>query len=156
MSADSVVLDRRERDVLYRAVKLDLSGIGDISLMLSVWRGEAARELRDQYVADMRLLDDLSWDRLDPRKSYELTMPRDQLERTIRRHHELAVGSLEGQADFLRESRDPETTEEEWADFRAQAKRCADDDLDLMAVCEAVLSAMGAKPPRRRSRVLQA
>ena len=61
-----------------------------------------------------------------------------------------AAGSLEDQSRFLQERRGPETTEEEWADFRAEAKRCADDDLDLMAVWEAVLSAMGAKPPRRR------
>ena len=152
-SRSPVTLTRHQRDVLYRAVKLDLSGIGDISLMLSVWRGEAARELRDRYVDDMRLLDDLGWDRLDRRESYELTMPRDQLERTIRRHHELAVGSLEDQANFLRERRDPEETAEEWADIRAQAKLCADDDLDLMAVCEAVLAAMGAKPPGRRRAV---
>ena len=46
---------------------------------------------------------------------------------------------------------------EEWADFRAEARRLADDDLDVMAVCAAVLSAMGAKPPAaRRSKALQA
>ena len=83
-------------------------------------------------------------------------MPKGQLVRTLRRHHGYAAGSLEDQSRFLREGRDPETTAEEWADFRDQAKRCADDDLDLMAVCEAVLAAMGAKPPKRRSRVLQA
>ena len=83
-------------------------------------------------------------------------MPKGQLVRTLRRHHGYAAGSLEDHADFLRERRRPETTEEERADFRAQAKRCADDDLDLMAVCEAVLSAMGARPPQRRSKALQA
>ena len=47
-------------------------------------------------------------------------------------------------------------TGEEWAAYRVQARRIVDDDLDVMAVCEAVLSAVGAKPPRRRSKALQA
>ena len=117
----------------------------------------ANRKLWIEYADYVRLLDDLGWDRLDPRESYPLTMPAARLARTIRRLHGSAARSLKDQSRFLREGRDPETTAEEWADFRAQGKRCADDDLDLMAVCEAVLTAMGAKPPRRRrSKALQA
>ena len=146
----SVVLTRHERDALYDSVALELTGIGDVLMMFETRRGTEARQLRDRCVDGMRLLDDLGWDHVDARDHFPLTMRRRQLVRTIRRHHDYAAGSLEDQAGFLRENRDPETAEEDWADFRAAAKRCADDDLDLLAVCEAVLSAMGAKPPRRR------
>ena len=148
MSADRM-LTRRQRDVLYDSAMLELSGLGDVLLMLRTRRGAEARKLRDQYVDAMRLLDDLGWDHVDSRDHYPLTMPKGQLVRTIRRHHGYAAGSLEDQSRFLQERRDPETTAEEWAEFRAEAKCLVDDDLDLMAVCEAVLSAMGAKPPRR-------
>ena len=129
----SVVLTRRERDVLYDSVMLEFTGIDDIPLMLKVRRGAEARELRDQYINAMRLLDDLGCEHVDARDHYPLTMPKGQLVRTIRRHHGYAAGSLKDQAGFLREGRDPETTVEEWADFRAEAGRIVDDDLALMA-----------------------
>jgi hypothetical protein len=146
-----VVLERLQRDILYDAVQLDLSGIAEIAMVLRASRSREAQELHAQYVDNSRLLGDLGWDRLDPRETYPLTVPAEALERTIRRLHRLAADSLEGQADVLRSSRDPEITAEEWADFRDRAKRCADEDLDLLAVCEEVLEAMGADPPRRRA-----
>ena len=69
-------------------------------------------------------------------------MPKGQLVRTLRRHHGYAAGSLEDQSRFLREGRDPEMTAEEWAGVPSRAGRIADEDLDVMAVCEAVLEAM--------------
>ena len=79
-----------------------------------------------------------------------------RLARTIRRLHGAAAGELRYQSRVLREGRDPKVTVEEWAFFRAQDARIADENLDVMGVCEAVLSAMGAKPPRWRSKALSA
>ena len=156
MSADDLVLTRDQRAVLYDSVKLNLSGIGDISMLPAGGRDQEAVELRWQYVLDdMRLLDDLGWDYIDPRESYPLTMPKTQLVRIMRRHQDLAAGSLEDQADFLRKSRDRQTAAEEWSDFRDQARRCADEDLALLTVCAAVLWAMG-EPPAARLRTAEA
>ena len=44
----SVVLSRHERDVLYDSVMLELTGLGEVLLMLKARRGAEARELRDQ------------------------------------------------------------------------------------------------------------
>ena len=79
MRAGSVVLDRRQRDVLYEQLELSFSWVEDITSPLG--GGDVAqtlaanRRLWIEYADYVRLLDDLGWDRLDPRETYPLTPP---------------------------------------------------------------------------------
>lgn len=50
--------------------------------------------LRREFEDDLRLLDDLGWPEREPAQSFELTVPLDQLARTIGRLHDDASGAL--------------------------------------------------------------
>jgi len=106
---------------------LALSGIGDLSIQYDRqdWRGLRTewRELDDV----MRLLDDLGWEEWDGRDVYELTMPDEQLERVVAYHRQRVIGSL-GDIDF-------------W--HPRDGKRLADELLDALSACDAVLAGEG-------------
>ena len=132
-----LVVTRQQRDVLFDAVKTNLTLIGDVSTLLEQDRGFEALEVRRQVEDDMRLLDDLGWGHLDPREAYALTMPADQLARTIRRFEALAAGSLE---DFSEDMSELALSEDDRDDLVAEV----DSDLDLMSACRSVLNSIGA------------
>jgi hypothetical protein len=67
---------------------------------------EEARRLALQYADDFRLLEDLAWDRDDPRESIRLTMPPTDLRRVLMRLQAEAEGVLTACAEEEREEKE--------------------------------------------------
>ena len=130
-------ISREQRDALYSELLLDLSGIDDIDMLLSTGRGKAAHEMAGGMREAMRLLDDLGWERIDPRETYELTMPDDDLERLMLRYRERLEADLAWRAQELRRGR-PDA-EQEAAECRDDMRRSIDEALDVRSACLAVL-----------------
>lgn len=76
----AVVLDRVQRDVLYRFVVGDLPDVSDIARELNHGHAAEARRLRRRLDEDMRLLDLLGWDERGGRESYEIALPAQEVE----------------------------------------------------------------------------
>jgi hypothetical protein len=77
----AVTITDEQRDAIYEEVLSDLSGVGDILLLLSRQDHEAARTHRRRFEDDMRLLDDHGWQAEQPGDEFVLTMPQDDLAR---------------------------------------------------------------------------
>ena len=72
----TITINRQQRDAIYQEVVLDLNGLTDLWTEFDDGNFGRARELRDRFVLDMRLLDDLGW---EPEvevegEAFELTM----------------------------------------------------------------------------------
>jgi hypothetical protein len=83
-----------QRAAIYRQVIQHLSGIGDVNLAYEGGQYDGAERLGDEYAQDLTLLADLGWAPDDPRESFELKMPADDLERALRRLHGDAESGL--------------------------------------------------------------
>ena len=90
----AVTIDREQRDAIYEEVLTDLTGVGDIWIALDGADYEKAREYRRRFERDMRLLDDLGWDRDDARNEYVLSMAAPLLTETIRHLNESASADV--------------------------------------------------------------
>jgi hypothetical protein len=91
-----LTITRRERDAIYQEVMTDLSGIGDIWIVLRKRDYETAQAYRRRFEDDMRLLDDLGWSDDAPGERFTITMPERDLARALRRLNEMAEISLRG------------------------------------------------------------
>jgi hypothetical protein len=69
-----ITIGREQRDAIYQEVALDLNGLTDLWTEFDGGNHERARELRDRFVLDMRLLDDLGWEPEQEADEFELTM----------------------------------------------------------------------------------
>jgi hypothetical protein len=74
----AVVLDRVQRDVLYRFVVGDLPDVSDIARELNYGHATEARRLRRRLDEDMRLLDLLGWGERGGPESYEIALPAEE------------------------------------------------------------------------------
>jgi hypothetical protein len=81
----AVVLDRAQRDVLYRFVVLDLPDMGDISRELDRGNLGAAQRLRKRFDENIMLLDLLDWGESGERDSYKLSLPSEHAEAIFER-----------------------------------------------------------------------
>jgi hypothetical protein len=72
----AITINREERDATYQEVTLDLDGLTDLWTEFDAGNYERAKELRQRFVFDMRLLDDLGWEPHpeEGRDEFELTM----------------------------------------------------------------------------------
>ena len=72
----AITINREQRDAMYQEVALDLNGLTDLWTEFDDGNYERAKELRQRFVFDMRLLDDLGWepDPEEDRDEFELTM----------------------------------------------------------------------------------
>lgn len=87
----TITIDRTQRDVLWADIVADLTGIDDIYRALDHGEFAKAQVLRCRFEEDMRLLDDIGWAREDHESdSYAITVPPDDLRRTIKRLHDIA------------------------------------------------------------------
>jgi NTP pyrophosphatase (non-canonical NTP hydrolase) len=66
----------RQRWALYEQIRNDLTGIGDLVLAFERGEVEEARRLRDRYVQELRLLDDLGWAENDDGTEIAMDAPR--------------------------------------------------------------------------------
>jgi hypothetical protein len=76
-------INARQRWALHQQIRDDLTGLGDLVLALERDEGEEARRLRDRYVGEMRLLDDLGWSEQASAREYVVTVEPARLAATL-------------------------------------------------------------------------
>ena len=79
----AITIDRDKRDAMYEEVVLDLNGLTDLRIELDAGNYERAKELRQRFVFDMRLLDDLGWEPEPGADEFTLTMDGVDLARVV-------------------------------------------------------------------------
>jgi hypothetical protein len=89
-----VTINRRVRDAIYDGLMTDLSAIGDVFIDLHNDEPASARRLYRRFEVELRLLDDLDWEKEPEAERFELTMPARELRPVIERIYWSAVGSL--------------------------------------------------------------
>ena len=97
----SMTINRTDRDALYDGLMTDLTAIGDIFTNLHNDEPLPAKRLRRRFEVELRLLDDLGWEKEPAEERFELTMPARELRPIIERIYWSAVGSLTDYPDEL-------------------------------------------------------
>ena len=90
----AVTINREQRDAIYEEVLTDLSGVGDIWIAIDGEDYDKAQEYRRRFEQDMRLLDDLGWDRDEDRQEFTLSMSAANLADAIRHLNRNASAEL--------------------------------------------------------------
>ena len=89
-----VSITRAQRDAIYEVVVTHLTGIGDVWMSADRREFATAKRLGRAFAEDLRLLEDLGWADTIDRETVALTVPPDELTRTLARLHKDAAGSL--------------------------------------------------------------
>jgi hypothetical protein len=89
-----VTISRAQRDAIYEMVTNHLSGIGDVWLGVHRRNFADAKEMGRKFAQDLRLLEDLGWSENIDHERVTLTMPHDELTRTLARLHNGPAGAL--------------------------------------------------------------
>jgi hypothetical protein len=89
-----MTITRAQRDAIYEMVINHLTGIGDVRLSVQGGDFATAKRLGRDFAQDLRLLEDLGWAETIDRETVALTVPADELTRTLARLHKDAAGSL--------------------------------------------------------------
>lgn len=100
----SLTITRGERDALYNSLIISLSPIGDIHMSLQEDDPDSAMRLWQRFDAELRLLNDLGWEREQQAKRFELTMPPAELRPIIERFYWNTVGMLADEAQEIDEA----------------------------------------------------
>jgi hypothetical protein len=140
-------IDRPTREALHAGLVLDLSGLSGVWALLDQNRAAEARRLRERIEQDWRLLDDLGWEAVDPRHSFELTMPPGQLVEVVRRLHQQALACLRATAEALSDCPAASSRRRSSADLERRRHRLeaqVDDELDLHSACVGILKGLEA------------
>lgn len=70
----AITIDREQRDAMYQEVVLDLNGFTDLWTEFDAGNYDRANELRQRFMLDLRLLDDLGWEPEPDADEFTLTM----------------------------------------------------------------------------------
>jgi hypothetical protein len=89
-----MTITRAQRDAIYEVVVTHLTGIGDVWISVDRREYAVANRLGRDFAEDLRLLDDLGWTQTIDRETVALTLPAEELTRTLGRLHKNALGSL--------------------------------------------------------------
>ena len=89
-----VTISRAQRDAIYELVVTHLTGIGDVWMSVDRREFATAKRLGRAFLEDLRLLEDLGWADTIDRETVALTVPPDELTRTLAQLHKDAAGSL--------------------------------------------------------------
>lgn len=89
-----VTINRNDRDAIYDGLMTDLTAIGDIFGHPQNDEPMHAKRLRRRFEVELRLLDDLGWEKEPEGERFELRMPARDLRPLIERVYWSAVGSL--------------------------------------------------------------
>lgn len=98
-----MTINRGYRDALYDGVLTDLTAHGDILTYLSHDEATEAKRLHHRFRVELRLLDDLGWEREPDAEQFELTMPPRELRPIIERVYWSAVSGLNDAPEELTE-----------------------------------------------------
>jgi hypothetical protein len=118
----NLIIDADQRRAIHRQVIQHLSGIGDVYASYVIGDVDDAERFGAEYAEDLRLLEDLGWPPDDERRSFELTMPGDELVVVFNRLRGEAKEGL----DEPDERRAAEETEEVRANYERTAEVCAE------------------------------
>jgi hypothetical protein len=89
-----LTINRAQRDAIYEMVVNHLSAIGDVWLCVERREFADAKRMGREFAEDLRLLENLGWAETIDRETVALTVPADELTRTLARLHKDAAGSL--------------------------------------------------------------
>jgi hypothetical protein len=89
-----LTITRTQRDAIYEMVLTHLAGIGDVWTCVERREFATAKRLGRAFAEDLQLLEDLGWAETTDRETVALTVPPDELTRTLARLHKHAAGSL--------------------------------------------------------------
>jgi hypothetical protein len=89
-----LIITRGQRDAIYEIVIDHLSAIGDVSLCVERREFADAKKMGREFAEDLRLLEDLGWSETIDRDTVTLTVPPDELTRTLARLHRRAARAL--------------------------------------------------------------
>jgi hypothetical protein len=89
-----LTITREQRDAIYGLVVTHLTGIGDVWLLIRGRDFATAKRLGRAFAEDLRLLDDLGWSESIDRETVALTVPAEELTRTVARLHRDAADAL--------------------------------------------------------------
>jgi hypothetical protein len=89
-----MTINRTYRDAIYDGLMTDLTAIGDIFGHLHNDEPLHARRLWRRFEVELRLLDDLGWEKEPEAERFELTMPARELRPIVERVYWSAVSSL--------------------------------------------------------------
>lgn len=131
MPSNTLTIDADQRATLHRQVVQHLSGIGDVYVAYAQGEFADAERLGEGFAEDLQMLDGLGWAPVDPRDSFELRMPAEELTQTLTRLRSEVEGGLDQP-----EERRARTEAEEVADHYRRTK----------SVCTELLAALGQAP----------
>jgi hypothetical protein len=89
-----MTINRRYRDALYDGLMMDISAHSDLFSLLRNDEITEAKRLHHRFKGELRLLDDLGWEREPEAEQFELTMAPRELRPIIERVYWSAVASL--------------------------------------------------------------
>ena len=96
-----MTINRRYRDALYDGLMTDISAHSDLFSLLRNDEITEAKRLHHRFKGELRLLDDLAWEREPETEQFELTMAPRELRPSIERVYWSAVASLSYEPDQL-------------------------------------------------------
>jgi hypothetical protein len=96
-----MTINRRYRDALYDGLMTDLTAHSDLFTLLHNDEVTEAKRLHHRFKSELRLLDDLGWERDPEAEEFELTMAPRELRPIIERVYWSAVASLNYEPDQL-------------------------------------------------------
>jgi hypothetical protein len=99
----NLTINRNERDAIYDGVMTDLTALDDVYTHLSHDESADARRLWRRFAVELRLLDDLGWERDPDAAQFELTLPARDLRPIIERIYWSSVSALSDKPDELLE-----------------------------------------------------
>jgi len=89
-----LTITRAQRDAIYEIVIPHLTAIGDVWLCVKRREFADAKKMGREFAEELRLLEDLGWSETIDRDTVTLTVPREELTRTVARLHRRATRSL--------------------------------------------------------------
>ena len=98
-----MTINRPYRDALYDGLITDLTAHDDIFTYLRNDEATEAKRLHHRFRGELRLLDDLGWEREPDAERFELTMPPRELRPIIERVYWSAVSGLNNAPEELTE-----------------------------------------------------
>ncbi len=99
----NMTINRSERDAIYDGVMTDLTALDDVYTHLSHDESADARRLWRRFAVELRLLDDLGWERDSNAARFELTLPARELRPIIERIYWSSASALSDKPDELLE-----------------------------------------------------
>jgi len=99
----SMTINRNERDAIYDGLMTDLTALDDVYTHLHHDEPADARRLWRRFAVELRLLDDLGWERDPDAAQFELTLPAREMRPIIERIYWSSVSALSDKPDELLE-----------------------------------------------------